>query len=155
MPRGAAAVMSSGVSPTTMSRATVEKYKAPAAIVTIAMPLQLLKPRPANIDMRRFSQLNPLRGMNVPACANFSKQVVVRRVIEIQNRERRSASLVPAQRHRCNVDTMLTEERADSADDSRTISIFENENDAVRSRFHRPAVHAHDSRCRAKKCTAH
>src|SRR5256885_12938970 len=117
-----------------MSRAAVRKYKTPAATLTTRAPVHGLEFSPAKIDIERCrrSQLNHLRGMNVAARADLLEQLFIRRVVEIQNRERGATFFIPTQRHRRDVDVVFAEQCSDAADDSRTVGIFENENHAVR-----------------------
>src|SRR6266513_58851 len=50
-PRVTAAIINSGESPTTMSRAAVRKYKIPAAVATATAPIHVLELSPAKIDI--------------------------------------------------------------------------------------------------------
>src|SRR5437588_1894021 len=119
-------MINSGESPTTMSRAAVKKYKTPAAIVTTTAPIHgFLVSAKIDIERCRCSQLNHLGGMNVAAGANLFEQAFVRRVIQIQNRERGAAGLISTQRHRGNVQVVLAKQGSDAADDPGTIRIFE------------------------------
>src|ERR1700719_3276630 len=122
-----------------MSRAAVRKYKIPAAAATTAAPTHALELFPPKIDIvrSRCSQLNDLSGMNIAAGANLLKQLLVGRVVEIQNRQRGAAGLIPTQRHRGDVDVVLAEQCANATDHSRAVGVFQNQNDAMRARFDR------------------
>ena len=50
---------------------------------------------------------------------------------------------------------MIAEQRPDATDGPRTIRIFQDEHDAVRTRFDVPAVHIHDPRRRAEESAGH
>src|SRR5712691_11558534 len=89
--------------------------------------------------------------MDVATGANFCEQLFAWRGVEIQNRQRRSAGLISTERHGGDVYAVTAEQRADASDNSGAIGVFENEHDTVRSRFHRPAVHADNSRRRAEE----
>ena len=89
--------------------------------------------------------------MNVFAGVNFCEQRSIRRGVEIQNGQRRSAGLVSAKRHRGDVDAVIAEQRSDATDHAGAIGVFENENNSARSRFDRAAVDADDARSRAEK----
>src|ERR1700693_5005 len=90
-PRVTAAVISSGQSPTTISRAAVRKYKRKARPATVApMPNVATSNgdcrRVARTDMEnlgRRSQLDHLRGVDVTAGPNFGEQFFARRGVEI------------------------------------------------------------------------
>src|SRR6266576_4739233 len=98
------------------------------------------------------SQLNDLSKVNVAAGADLLQQLLAGRVIQIKNRQRGAAGLISTQRHSGDVNVVFAEQCANTTDDSRAIGIFQNKNDAMRSRFNRAAVDADNSRRRAEKC---
>src|ERR1700746_2383632 len=118
MPRVVAAVISSGVSPTTMSRAAVRKYKTPAAIGTSAAYSRWARFTKIDMIECRRSQLDHLSRMNVFARPNLFEQLFARNVVEIQNRERGAAGLVSTQGHGRDVYLMFPKQSSDASDNS-------------------------------------
>src|SRR5436190_1668242 len=96
-------------------------------------------------------QRNYLRRANVLVRANFGEQRVTRGRIEIQDSQRRSASLVPAQGHSRDIYSVVAQERSYSADNAGPIRILQHEHNAMRAGLHWPAVHVNDPRRRAKE----
>src|SRR5205807_6666852 len=119
-PKVTAAMINSGESPTTMSRAAVRKYKTPAAALTATAPSHGFKSRSPKIDIvrSRCSQLNDLSGVNVAAGADFLEQCFARRVVQIQNRQRGPAGLISTQRHGGDVDVVRAEQCPNATDHS-------------------------------------
>jgi len=72
-----------------------------------------------------------LGGVNVAAGADLLQQLLAWRVIQIQNRQRGAAGLISTQRHSGDVNVVFAEQCANATDDSRTIGIFQNKNDAM------------------------
>src|SRR3954462_15627804 len=83
----------------------------------------------ATVNPEMGSEFDYLRRFDVFAATNLLEQVSVRRGVEIENGQPRAADLVPAQRHRRDVDAVIAEHRPDSPDDARTISVFQDEDD--------------------------
>src|ERR1700682_1838775 len=103
----------------------------------------------------QHSQLNHLSGMNVFAFQNYPEHLEAWPGIQIQHGQSRSAFLVSAERHRSDVDSMIPEQSADTANHSGPIGVLQNQYDAVGARFHWSAIHAYNSRCCAKKCASY
>src|SRR4029077_12346336 len=90
-PSVTAAVINSGVSPTTMSRAAVRKYKRKARPAAVAPMPNVARSnggcrRAARTDMEnlgRRSKLDHLGGVDVTAGPNFGEQFFARRGVEI------------------------------------------------------------------------
>ena len=90
--------------------------------------------------------MDDFRRENTRDLPELRNDIAADRIIDKQQRQRRSALLLPPQVHSCDVDLAFAENGSDGADDSRLIVVRKEDHVSVRHHLERIAVDIYDAR---------